>query len=493
MGALAALLIGLGLLAASPAQARWLKAESARFTVYSDGDRATLESYTRKLETLDSLLRTLHGLPDESPPRKLPVYLVANDDGLRMVWPGASRSVAGFYRASDEDIFAVAIRGGREEEIVFHEYAHHFMMQHFPFGYQDWMVEGWADFYGAVTVDTRHVTYGKYNELRARQLLYARWIPLSDIVTRRSRSITDPEQASLFYGEAWILVHYFLSDPARRQALDAALREIATGKNPVAAVEAAAGQSLTDLEKFLKEKYLPKGMPYSRVSADAFPPRLVRTTELSPAADELLLLGQRMKIAIPDDQKAATLALVRRAAAKQPDDPLSRFSLARAELQYGDRNEGRKLMEAVLQAEPQNVTALLLMAADRLAAAEESSASRLALLREANGYLARAAKADPDNYTVAFLAARVRREAGSADYPTDADMDLWSLAYAIAPQYGQIRFGLAEALLRRNKPAQAILLLEPLANDPHGDGGSEAARRMIEEAKARLAQQPAAR
>lgn len=488
LGALAVCLFAFLALAPSSAHARWLKAESKRFIVYSDGDQRTLVAYVRKLETLDTLMRMLHGLPASgAPPRKLPVYLVANDQALRVVWPDAPKGIGGFYRAGDEDIFAVAMRTGREDEIVFHEYAHHFMMQHFPFGYPDWMVEGWADFYGAVTIDTRHVTYGMYNEMRARQLLTAKWIPLSDIVTKRSRSVTDPEQASLFYGEAWIVVHYFLSDPERRKALDVALREIAAGGDPVAAIEKAARMRLPEFQTFLKDKYLPKGMPYSRIAADTFGMAPVETTELGPVADDLLLLAQRMRGQVSDDQRAATVAVVRRAAGKHPADPLARLTLARAELQFGDRAEGVRLLEALLRDEPANVAALQFLAADRLRAAMEAPDAGVGPLREAAAYLRRAATADPDNYTTVYLAARVRQVSGAANYPSENDLNNWALAYAIAPQYGQIRFGLADALLRRGKPAQAILLLEPLANDPHGGGGAAAARQMIERAKAQIA------
>jgi hypothetical protein len=470
---------------ASPAQARWLRAETARFIVYSDGDQKTLEGYARKLETLDTLLRMLHGLPAaEAPPRKLPIYLVPNGDALRMVNPAMGEGIAGFYTGGDEDIFAVAIRAGREDDILFHEYAHHFMRQHLTFGYPDWMVEGWADYYGAVTMDTRHVTYGKYNQMRARQLLSADWIPLADIVTKRSRSIRDPEQASLFYGEAWILTHYFLAVPARRQALDAALREIAVGGDPVKAMEKAAGMPLPELQRYLKDKYLTGEMPYNRIAADTFRLAYVTTTVLDPSADDLLLLNQRLKIGVQDEKKAETVALVRRLAAKHAGDPLARIAVAHAELHMGDRAEGVRLLEALLKDDPNHVEALQLLAADRMKTAEDEidEKARTALLREASGLLTRAYKADGANYTTLYMAAEVRALSRSATYPTDNDMDLWGLAYTLAPQHDGIRMGLASALIQRHKPAQAITLLEPIANDPHG-GASASAKAMIETAQ----------
>ena len=71
------------LLAVSPARADWLRAESERFIIYSDGDERTLRHYVQKLETFDRVLRLFMGLSmDEAPPRKLPIYLIGHEREL---------------------------------------------------------------------------------------------------------------------------------------------------------------------------------------------------------------------------------------------------------------------------------------------------------------------------------------------------------------------------------------------------------------------------
>ena len=110
-------LLALTLLSATPARAEWLKAESERFIVYGDGNARELIAFTRKLETFDRVLRTLMGLDATvAPPRKLPIYLV-DSRGLRRVSPNVGENVAGFYAARDEDIFAVALRGGMGDDV----------------------------------------------------------------------------------------------------------------------------------------------------------------------------------------------------------------------------------------------------------------------------------------------------------------------------------------------------------------------------------------
>lgn len=71
------------LAAANPAQAGWLKAESERFIVYSDGNANQLRRFTQELESFDRLLRVRMGLNlEEATYRKLPIYLVGSSSGI---------------------------------------------------------------------------------------------------------------------------------------------------------------------------------------------------------------------------------------------------------------------------------------------------------------------------------------------------------------------------------------------------------------------------
>jgi hypothetical protein len=105
-------LIGLILaVLASPAQAGWLKAESERFIVYSDGNANQLQRFTQELESFDRLLRIRLGVNLDQPTyRKLPVYLLGSRSAMLRVRPDAPEELAGFYMATDEDIFGVARR-----------------------------------------------------------------------------------------------------------------------------------------------------------------------------------------------------------------------------------------------------------------------------------------------------------------------------------------------------------------------------------------------
>ena len=62
VAALAAVVALLIMAAPGVAEARWLRAESAHFVIYSDGDEAGLREYVRRLEIYDAVLRSRTGV-----------------------------------------------------------------------------------------------------------------------------------------------------------------------------------------------------------------------------------------------------------------------------------------------------------------------------------------------------------------------------------------------------------------------------------------------
>lgn len=88
---------------AVPAQAAWLKAESAHFVVYADDSERDLmrftERFTERLERYHAALEIITGLdlPDPSPSNRVTVYVARNEREIRRLFGDANSSVAGFY------------------------------------------------------------------------------------------------------------------------------------------------------------------------------------------------------------------------------------------------------------------------------------------------------------------------------------------------------------------------------------------------------------
>lgn len=426
------------------AAADWRRAESERFVVYSDGSERDLRAYVQKLETFDRVLRLQMNLPmDEPPARKLPIYLVSGRAGLLKVYPPTQAMVAGTYFPTTEDVFAVAIR--REGDFVMlHEYTHHFMLANFPYGYPSWFVEGFAEYFMTAEIVEGRVDVGEYNEDRAYWLMQGRWLPIETLLSNRPGELTRREDRETYYPVAWLLTHWFYADEDRRGQLNVYLRDVGGGGDPVEAMERATGLAPRALEKALRD-YVDGRIPYRRISTE-FPRVEIAVTSLPRSANDLLLLNQRLKVGVPEDQRAATAEEVRRAAARHGDDSLALLALGHAELHFGDAAVGEATLKRLLEIEPDNVEALQLLATAALKRSRETDddVAAQAAVSEARSRLAVAYRAGGNDYRTLMLLAELRSRA--PDYPTENDLLTLGLAYDQAPQLADVRFNYAVAL-----------------------------------------------
>ncbi|HEY0599100.1 DUF1570 domain-containing protein [Brevundimonas sp.] len=475
--ALAIALFGL----AAPARAEWRRAESPNFIVYSQGSEGALREYVRNLEIYDYILRARMGRPAATAERKLPIYLVGGRAGLVQINPNTGQYVAGTYFPAGEDIFAAAIRD-REQDYLLHEYFHHFSLQlGSTSGYPAWLIEGLAEYFMTADISETTVKIGGYNEDRVRGMFSTSWVPLEDLITKRYGEVRQGAHRDSYYPVSWLLTHWFMSDDTRRQQLASYIHDVQNGADSVTAMEKATGLTMAQIRGELRGY---RRLTIHHYTTD-FPPTPITVTRLPAAADDLLLLGQRLKVGVAEDKREETAALVRRLAARHPDDPFAMLQLGHAELHFGDPVAGEEILTRLLEREPENVEALQLMATRFMRQAEERPEETLALMRRARGYLARAYRADPAQYYTLHLLAETRSV--EADYPTENDLVIWDQASRLAPQITAIRLGFANALMQAEEYEEAVILLRPLANAAHGGRGAEMAAAMMERAKNRQA------
>jgi len=503
LSAVAALFVLLLALAATPAEARWLRAESPRFIIYSDGSESVLRAYVDKMEVFDTFLRARHGLPENGVPlRKLPIYLVRSRTDLQITWNGAGDAVAGYYSPGSGDTFAVVTLEDRKDStVLMHEYTHHFMLQNFPGAYPAWMVEGYAEFYGETKVNDRFIEVGQVANHRADALLAGRWMPMADLLGNK-RTSTDWNS---FYGQSWILTHYLMSDPARFTQFRTYASAVGRGADPVKAMEAATGQSPEALEQTLR-KYVRSGLKITQYKRGNIPQPQITVTTLPPSADDLLL--QRIQIVAHSykDADPGYLAMIRKRAAKYPDDQLAVLTLGQTEMELGDHAAGRSLLEGWLRTHPDDAEAMFVLgshlyndawsksdeAADKKDAAgkkgdddedvDEEPVERTVadpeMMKDAERWLAKAVELAPTDYRILYAYAQTRRQSGG--YPQKSDLDLLIRAYKQAPQVVPLRFELIQVLIVQNHTPEARALLQPLLNSPHGGSVVAAAQRLLQ-------------
>lgn len=475
---LAALAAALACGFATPASAEWRRAESPNFVVYSQGNEGSLRRYVRNLEIYDYLLRLRMGLPIDQPnPRRLPIYLVSGRAGLLQVHPRAGPNVAGTYFPVAEDIFAVAFQDS-EQDYLLHEYFHHFSMQMGATAtLPGWLTEGMAEYFMTADIEPGSVKIGGYNEDRVRTLFNASWVPLEDLLTKRYGEIRVGQRPT-YYPLAWMLTHWFMSDDARREQLGVYIADVQRGIGSREAMERATGMTLEQLRAELR-RY--RRLSITTYTAD-FPLPDIQITTLPRSADDLLLIGQRLKVGVAEDRRDETAALVRRLAARHPDDPMAMLHLGHAELHFGDPDAGEAALTRLLDREPDNVEALQLMAARFIALAGERPESAEDSLRRAKSYLGRAYAVAPNEYYTLHLLSRTR--VGAVDYPNENDLVTLYNAKTLAPQLASIRLDYASALMRNGEFDEAVAVLGPLSNAAHGGGAANAAKVLIGLARA---------
>lgn len=472
--ALAALLLAF----VDPAHAEWRRAESPHFIVYSQGSEHALRRYVRHLEIYDFLLRARMGLPAQTAGRKLPIYLVNRRSGLLEINPATGPNVMGTYYPAGEDIFAAAVDDG-EQDYLLHEYFHHFSHQvESTAGYPGWLVEGLAEYFMTAEISEIAVKIGGFNEGRVYDLFTSSWLPLDELVSKRFGEVS-PSQRATYYSLAWLLTHWFMSDDDRRQQLSVYIRDLHRGADSVPAMEKATGMTMEEIRQQLR-RY--RRLAVNHYTAD-FPETPITVTRLPGSADDLLLIGQRLKIGVAEDQRAETAELVRRLAARHPDDPFATLQLGHAELHFGDPEAGEAILERLLEREPDNVEALQLMANRYIRLAMDTPDEVVSLMRNARTYLARAYAADPEQYYTLQLLAQTRQV--EIDYPTENDLVTWDQAFRLAPQLPSIRIGFAQALMRAEEFDEAVIVLRPLANAAHGGSAAEAAAALMDSARNR--------
>jgi len=467
------------------ARADWLRAESEHFEVYGRSEKS-LREFTTMLEDFDSLLRRLHGRPqDEVPYRKLPVYLTQNIKQLRRVWPGAKDDVAGVYFATPADVFVVAIPDGdaesddqnRGDDTIFHEYVHHFMLQYYANAYPAWLIEGYAEYYMTADLANRRMVVGGVNSGRAYSLtLPGGWIDMSEVLTKRPSELRK-ESVLAFYAQSWLLTHYILSDPERKSRLKVYLDQIRNGGEPVAAWQKVYGDDMKGLTARLRaylNRPLPAGMLPRQEALDV----AMTITPLPASADDLLLANQRLKLRNEDGAPTGLLAEIRAVARAQPQDRFARLVAARAEIAYGERAVGLATLEDLVKANPADEEALVLLAETRLRTDDKDPAVQAANIDQARKLFARAFKLNPNNPITLHGYADARSATGPID---EGLVDIRLQTVMIAPQVGHFRLDAAHAAMAIKYPDTARLILRPLASDPHANRESEAAQALLKE------------
>ena len=486
------------LFAEAPAHAQWLRAESPNFIVYSREPEARVRERILLLENFDRLLRRMTNVDAPPAPSKLHVYIVNGLRDLRIIRP--VDNLSGFYTATQNGIAAFVDgrvetsergvgrnRSSSENEVLFHEYAHHFMMQYSANAYPVWYIEGFAEYFSTAQFREGSVDVGNFSTVRAQWLAHGSWMPTERVLVRGRERLTE-EQLAMFYAQSWLLTYHFYSTTERQQALVRYLQALREG-SPAEALLNATGMTPDQLHRELRSYVHGARISYIRLPVgDAVPPQ-VTIAGLPPSANDLLLYEASLRVGVPDDYRTSHLERIRAAAARHSEDAYARRVRAHAEILLGDRAAAAPLLDALLAAAPADAELMYLKGLMHLGNSEnaEDGEQGEAEAAEARRWFTRAHNADGNHFQTLYRYAQSLRY--DQRYLSENTSNVLLLAHQLAPQVTEITLNAAANLIARRDFEGAEILLRPLASDPHNAELAELAQQMIDRARTGGAQQ----
>lgn len=489
--------------------ATWREAETTHFKIISSGDEKGLLKFAERLEYFHTLLRLATGASETNRPVvKVRVYLVPTIGDVKRLYGNPNSDVAGFYGPREDGAFAVVPRTTGDgiftgQLVLFHEYAHHYMLQYTPAAYPSWYVEGFAEIASTASFERKGaITFGKAASHRQYELDGG--TSYSVIKMLDGTYLKDREKGRGWsYGDAWALSHYLTFSDKRRGQFRSYLNAINSGKKI-----ADATQSFGDMGELQREvgAYVAGGsFPYRAVpiaegSAGPIKLRELGTAE-AEAIDMHVEFERRTELPSKRDDEADALFDKRLAKAKQ------------------DRADWIAKVEALANRHATDPVGWLLLADVRCAIEDylacESAADRAlalapgigrGLVRKAEATMGLAADLPADKRKIKVKAAQeLLLQANAADsndplallllYQSFGKMGMGADAEGLAallttvqlvPQLPGPRLMLAQEFIQRGRLRDARIILRPLAYSPHETPAARRAREMLDQVEAKL-------
>lgn len=473
-------------LAAAPAEAKWREATTDHFVIYSEASPKWLTEFATRLERFDKAMRVLRRLSD--PPlglsNRLTIFVVDDIQAVQKLYSKGEREVAGFYIGSATGSVAFTPRSSdesgeyamTEQVVLFHEYAHHFMLGSYTGAFPAWLIEGFAEYHSTARDEKDgSVGIGIPAFHRAYGLMVAPTLSIEKLLTASGSELNSVEREGL-YGRGWLLTHLLHFEKARAGQLDTYLAELNKGTPSLDAAKKAFGD-LGKLQKELNAYVRRSSFTYQKVFPDALTIGKVAVRELSPGEDAVMGVRMRSKRGVDRAQAQALVPLARKAAAPYPDVLLAQVTLAEVEHDAGNFKEAEAAADRALAVDPKSVEGLIYKGRARMALAMAGGAGDPKTWSDIRLLFAAANRADPEDpeplmlYYESFLAAGLR--------PTKNAAEGLVYALALAPQDKSLRWMTGQQHLQDGKAPEARAALAPLAFDPHGGESAKWAGRIV--------------
>lgn len=461
----------------TPAQAKWLRADSKHFTIYSSGSAKELEKFVVNLERFDAVLRLTFKVEAEGNPNRMTIYFLNDQDDVARLMGDKSGMTAGWYSPQLDGSYAVSMRSKADSmweldgmTVLFHEYAHHFMFRNFTFAYPPWYVEGFAEFVSTAKFEADgSFALGRPAYHRAYGLIETAKLPLSEVLLRDPAKKRTSAEVESFYGRSWLLVHMLSTKPEYKGQLSAYLAALKAGKS-----DAEAAQIFGDFKTLDKalNTYIGARMTYFTSKTPIQADLTMTLRELDAIDGALIPFELKRRHATVDTKSLGGLRALA-ASASGRANVWYELALAERQLTNGAQEAERKAGEAAaevavdkaLAADPDHVLANVLKSDILMERLVESHDDAPAHWKNARAYLVRANARANDEPQALYGWYRSFLMQGKA--PPQNAQDALARAFELEPEVVELRVPYAFVLANNGKYDEAIRLVDFLARDPH--------------------------
>jgi tetratricopeptide (TPR) repeat protein len=291
----AALLLSLSCLTTASADERWVEVRSPHFHIVGNVPFREARRAALRLERFRATVARI--LPDQPLESAAPSTVLLFKDAASFrpfspLYQGRPQRVSGLFVGGwDRNYFALDVQADAEGfKVLFHEYVH-LLVTLTPLPVPLWMNEGLAEFYSTADVEDEAWTrLGLIVRPHVTLLRDARLIPLDTFfaVDENSPHYNEAAKNTVFYAQAWALVHYvMMGGLGDKPLLNTYQRALARGLTPAEACREAFGRDPAALQRELENYVHRLRFDAVRVPVEALPDAQLTEARLGPAAAQL--------------------------------------------------------------------------------------------------------------------------------------------------------------------------------------------------------------
>ncbi len=457
--------------ATASAKDTWVRVQSKNFRLVGNARESEIREVGRRLESFREVFARLFTNVKITSPVPTTVIVFKSDSSYRPFKAGSN--TVGFFQ-SGEDVNYITLTteldGSQDAfNIIFHEYTH-LLVNNTSGVVPTWFNEGLAEYYSTLTIDEdQKVRLGRPIPSHVYLLRERRMLPLRTLfeVDSKSPYYNETAKQSVFYAQAWALVHYMILGRGGHKTSDVTkfVDRLLANAPVEEAFNEAFGMTIDQMEKhlhdYIKRDFYPvfSGVFKNKLEADAE----MHTTPVSEA-EALAYLGDLL---IHGNRKDGEVYL-RKALALDPNLPMAHASLGILRIREGKPDEAFEHLATAALAGSDNhlVHYYYAYALSRQGHADQTMVTYFVPgnVQKMRDHLKKAIELRPDYLDTYGLLAFVNLVTGKE---TEESIEMLRGILARAPRRNDLLFVLAQLYERKEEFQAARELLQRLiSNNP---------------------------